>query len=301
MVNFLLLDETFPPYEIAGCMGLKQSGKTLYAFEQGYAVTKEVGGNILYISTENLSPFLLDVWRPVFESKYNTKPKLVYRYLGNVEELLAFCGAKGQLIYKGTKEEVAKKAKGIKIEWNPTSYDEPEETELAKLIKSENISYLVIDSITEVFSKLVVAGQQNYPLRDTLQDIFFASLREIIRVAGVAVNKPIYIFTTHHITMNPIAPQVSTYHMVEYIYKVEGGKSVGHHVQILYAFEQRDRPHGARIIWLVRYANVAEFSKSYSMMIDKKGWARVTKADYEKIKEEQKAVKGQEGNEQPAE
>jgi hypothetical protein len=283
VMKFLCTDEIYPTNVVAGIAGLKQAGKSLYAFEQGFLT----GGDMLYISTEEGSDFFLQVWKPVFEKKYNTKPKIHFQYCPNATDLLAFFGLEGEL-----RTSVSKDDKATKMEFQTTKLD-IEHSPFVELVKQANINYLVVDSVTTAFDALIIGGRQNYPLRAQLEEVFFSVLNNAIKKSG----KSIYIFCTNHLTFNPTSPRVTQFHMIEEIFQVKGGKMIGHYVKLLYGLEKRERPHGYRYLHVIRYPNIPEFDKSYELLITNEGFSNTNKQEIQQIKDNIKKAKEEKKNE----
>lgn len=161
-MNFLLLDEIFPSKVVCGVMGLPQTGKTLYALEQLYHVLSKENGNALYISTEEPSPFFVETWKSIFEKKYNIQPKIIFKYYPFIDKLLNFVGVKGKVVLGGKNEFVIEEIDIAK-------------SDFLKIIKEQNIKYVVIDSVTTTVNPLMQGGRQNLPLRSGVEEILFSS------------------------------------------------------------------------------------------------------------------------------
>ena len=299
MVKFYLLDEEFPPDMNCVMIGLPKTGKTLYALEQGYHINKEIGGNILYLGTEETSDFFLKVWTPSFEKKHGVKPKLIYRYLPNAEELLGYIGYHGHLMLQSAEEikpkkedkpeqvgkkVVPKKEKGIKIDFKLTKVDLVD-SDLVKDIKENDIKYIVVDSIITPFEGVTIGGPQNYPIRANLETMFLTGLPKITKQSG----KQIYIFMTNHITFNPTDPWAQK--MLEKFFVEKGGKQLNHYTKVVFGIGKRDTPHGARTLHIIRYGNIEEFSKPYFMLINKEGYRLANLEEFEDVKAEQKEAR----------
>jgi hypothetical protein len=302
MVKFLCLDEVFPVHTSCVIIGLPKTGKTVYALEQGYHVTKEVGGNILYLGTEEVTSFFLDIWIPEFEKKYSVKPKLFYRYLPSAEELLAYIGYYGHLIIQSSdegkpkmeeKEEVPqvgrqvkpKKEKGVKIDFKLIRPPDLLNSEFAKDLKENNISYVVVDSVITPFEGVTIGGPQNFPIRANMETMFLTGLPKITYKS----EKDIHIFMTNHLTFNPTDPWAQK--MVEKFFVEKGGKQLGHYTKVVFGLGKRDTPHGARILHIIRYGNTEEFSKPYILLISKDGYRSADIKEFGELKEEQKAAR----------
>jgi KaiC/GvpD/RAD55 family RecA-like ATPase len=311
--RFLDIDEIYPTNYVAGLMGLPKTGKTLWAFQQGFPLIKEKDGKILYLNTEESSRFFLDTWEEVFQKKYDVKPKIDFRYLPTAEDLLGFCGIHGNVVIqnakaekKATKKEKAKeegkeedveedeesalspqkKEKGIVMQWQNKSID-LEGSDLMKALTEGDVTYVVVDSITAAFNSLIAGGQQNYPLRAVTEKMFFTTFQRIVDRS----KQQVHIMTTHHVSYNPTSIQVNQFHMIEEMLKEEGGKPVGHGVKVMFAMEKRTRPHGGRLLHVVRYPNLPEFSKSYRLLIDNNGFRRATEEEFVDVNAQQKAEK----------
>jgi hypothetical protein len=266
-MNYLLLDEIFPAKTITGIMGLPQSGKTLYALEQAFYVTKQTEKNFLFISTEETNDFFLKSWYDVFASKYSHKPDYVFNYCADAEEFLHFFGIEGKLEL-GEKNEFAIK----NIDINKSLFMES--------IMKSNIGYVVIDSVTTVMNPLMQGGRQNLPLRSGVEELFFSAFNSALR----RVKWDVYIFTTNHISFNPTMPFQSRESIV---YK--GGKIIGHYTKNLLFLEVRgERLHGHRVMFVVRYPTLPAWEKRYELLINEKGFNKITHEELELMRAEKK-------------
>ncbi len=304
-MQFPYLDETMPAGIITGMMGRKQSGKSLYALELAYQIKRETGKDTLYISSEESSHYFQDLWAPSLEVKYNTKLTLHYKYVPMPLDLLRLVGISGNLMMtKHTpkkveeNEEQETKVKATKAEFVPISVA-PETSPLLDFIRENNIGLIVIDSITAAFDILLMGGQQNFPLRQALEEAFFIYLMKVVELT----KEQIYIFTTHHLSMNPTVPFQTITSAV-----VKGGSAVGHHVKVLFAIERSNDflnilkqtktikkeerevtipfPTGARNIWVLRYPTIQEWSKVYLLQIDSNGFRRSSEEERATLKRE---------------
>src|SRR5271169_1964369 len=153
-MKYLLTELPMPPILITGACGMKQAGKSLYAYEQGYATVAQEGGEILYLDTEEPTDFMFTVetpenkpWQEVFAEKYKVKPKINFEYLQDVEATMDYIGVHGNVVITAGEESKVKKdgttteAKGIKLEFKLIKVD-PTNSPLAKLLKEHDIRYI---------------------------------------------------------------------------------------------------------------------------------------------------------------
>lgn len=266
-----LTDEAWPTNLITGIIGPPQAGKTLYCNEVCYAMTEE-GDEVLYIGTgDEPTSFFIDMWTDTLEKKYKHKIKMNFRYAPNATELLNLVGIKGEVLL-GEKTEFQIKESNVA------------ESELVKLLKKGKTKVIIVDSVTAPFDVLTVGGRQNLPLRAQVETVWFNAFTEAIRLSG----QEVYILTTHHVTFNPTNP----YEIKEHV-MYKGGKIVGHYTKIVYALEHRDRPHGYRVMHVVRYPSIPEYGKSYDVLISSEGYKKTNKVEVEEMKKlakEQKAA-----------
>jgi hypothetical protein len=266
-MNFLMTEEIYPPRIISGIMGLPQTGKTLYSLEQGYMVCSQTKGNILFISTEEASPFFIELWHDIFERKYNVKPSIVFKYFPTIDTLLNFLGVKGKIILGGKNEFVIEEMNIEKGDFLST-------------LKKNNISYVVIDSITTVADPLMQGGRQNLPLRSGAEEILFSSLTSALALSS----SDVYIFTTNHISFNPTAPFQSRENI---LYK--GGKIIGHYTKnLLYIESRAEKLHGHRVLFVVRYPTLPAWEKRYELLIDGNGFSKISPEKLRELREEVK-------------
>lgn len=316
--KFLELDEPMIPYIIEGTCGMKQVGKSLYSYENGFHVVKQEGGEILWVSTEEPTDFMFTIetdehpgWEKTFQKKYGIKPVVHFLYLPNAEEVMKFIGQEGKVIITeaeevkpkpltpkpGETEEAFKmreaeeklkaeeKQKGIKLEFKTLNVD-TEHSELVKILKAHDIRYIVIDSLTTPFDSLIIGGRQNLGIRAQLQEAFLNTLQFTCYKRGREIGKNIYIMTTNHLSNNPTDP--FTFKMIEKELVEKGGKTIGHYHKILYGLKKKITPHGAREFWVIRFPTIPEFGKSYDLLIGNDGFKRTTAKELKEVKAEQK-------------
>ena len=289
--KFLGTDESFPALVVSGIMGMKQTGKSLYSFEQGYALIKQEGnGGILYLGTEEVTDVMFTQgndgnpsWRERLDKKYGISPKYEYIFLPNVEEFLKFFGINGRLVIKPGRvdEKNPEKTKGMTLDYDVINMT-LENTPLEKKLK-EGFTYIVIDSMTAMFDSLAISGNQNFPKRHQAEEIFFLQLNQLLYKLK---QYNVRVFTTHHITFNPTDSFAAK--MNEKMLVAKGGKAIWHYTKMLYGLKAYMRPHGARQMVVVRYPNLPEYGKEYTLLIDGTGIARADAKQLERIKGEQK-------------
>jgi hypothetical protein len=325
-MKFLNTNLPYPPEVISGACGMKQVGKSLYAYEQGYKLISEEGGEILYLDTEEPSDFMFTVeveedkehgleghraWKDVFSEKYKVEPIIHFEYLPDTVAIMDYFGVHGKVIITEADESEPKPLKEIKGE-TPEKRAEREEaakkvaeekqkgiklefklikvdtdnSPFIKTLKEHDIRYIIVDSVT-VFNALTIGGRQNFNIRSQAEDMFFETLKTKVHNRMKETKKPIYIFTTNHLANNPTDP--FTGKMDEKFLIEKGGKAVGHATKILFGMKRMMRPHGGREFVVMRYPNIAEFSVNLPFLITDGGFQLVDKKMLETIKEEQKA------------
>ena len=328
-MKFLRTNLPMPSSVITGACGMKQAGKTLYAYQQGFAIVKEEGGEVAYYDTEEPDDFMFTVeiekdnelgmephrpWNEVFAEKYGVKPVIHYTYVPNVEEMMALIGVYGKVIiteasegkarelkqkktetaeaFTKRKEESQKKAdekekeKGAKFEFKPYKVD-TEKSSFNKLINEKDIRYVVFDSIT-VFNPLMQGGRQNLGLRSQIEESFFSTVKELCAKRKAKTGKPIYVFTTNHLSFDPTNRFAF---MDEVSLKEKGGKAIGHTHKVLFGFKKLTSPHGARELVVIRYPNLPEYGYRLPLLITDDGFQNTDKKELEEVKEEQKDAK----------
>lgn len=326
-MHFLKTNLPMPSSVITGVCGMKQAGKSLWAYEQAYAITKEEGGEVLYIDTEEPDDFMFSVaieedkelgmeahkpWKEVFAAKYGVEPIIDYRYVPNVEEMMALIGVFGKKIiteapegnprelkpkkgesaedFTKRQEEAKKKAdekekeKGAKFEFKEYKVD-TENSVFNKLINEKDIRYVVFDSIT-VFNDLMQGGRQNLGLRSQTEESFFNTVKELCAKRKAKTGKPIYVFTTNHLSFDPTNRFAF---MDEVSLKEKGGKTIGHTHKVLFGLKKLTSPHGAREVVVIRYPNLPEYGYRLPLLITNNGFQNADKGMFEAAKEEQKA------------
>jgi hypothetical protein len=304
---------------------MKQAGKSLFAYEQGYAIVKAEGGEILYLDTEEPTTFMFDVevekdeelgldphraWKDVFSEKYGVNPILNFEYLPDTEAIMDYFGIHGKVIITEADEAVPKELKPKK---NETEEEktlreaeakkkaeekqkgiklefklikvDTENSPFMKMLKTHDIRYIIVDSVT-VFNALTTGGRQNFNIRNQAEDMFFETLKTKTHNRVKETGKPIYIFTTNHLANNPTDPFTSK--MDEKFFIEKGGKAVGHATKILFGFRKMMRPHGGREIIIMRYPNIAEFSVTIPRLITDNGFCVVDRKELDATNEEQK-------------
>lgn len=320
MTRFLELDEPMIPYINMGLCGMKQVGKSLYCYENGFKTVKEEGGEILWLSTEEPTDFMFTTeidehkgWEKVFQEKYGIKPKIDFEYLESVEQVMAFVGIQGKTIITEAEEKVAKelkrktnetdeqlqerqaeadkaakeKQKGAKFEFKRIKVD-TDNSPLTRLLEHHDIRYIVFDSLA-IFNNLTIGGIQNFNVRAQVTEEFLNTLQVVVYRAGKKKGVPIYIITTNHVSFNPTDRFAQM--MIEKQLVGKGGKAIGHALKVEYGFKKKDTPHGAREVWSTRFPNLPDFGKKYDLLITGEGFRRTTKEEMEGIKEEQKEAK----------
>jgi hypothetical protein len=326
-MKFLKTNLPMPSSVITGAIGMKQVGKSLFAYEQGYPIVKEEGGEVVYYDTEEPDDFMFTVeiekdnelgmeahkaWKEVFAAKYGIQPTINYTYVPNVEEMMALIGVYGKVIITEAKEgtprelvqrkkesaedftkrqeEAKKKAdekekeKGVKYEFKPYKVD-TENSAFNKLINEKDIRYVVFDSIT-VFNTLAQGGRQNLGLRSQTEESFFSTIKELCAKRKAKTGKPIYVFTTNHVSFDP-TDRFSF--MDEISLHEKGGKTIGHTHKVLFGLKKKTTPHGAREMVLIRYPNLPEYGYRLPLLITDEGFQNTTLDILKDVKEEQKA------------
>jgi hypothetical protein len=247
-------------------MGPPDAGKSIYGLQHGYSVVAKTGGKILVLKTEESSDYLIDMWAPKFQTAYGVKEAPITRFFKNAQELMAYCGQKGTITI------------GDKNEFKPSEIN-VSKSDFVKDIKDNEITYVMIDSITTPFNVLAAGGRQNLPLRAQCEELFFGALNATI------VDNKIRLFTTNHISLNPTNPYQSREQIA-----LKGGKIIEHYTKILFYLEPRTKPHGYRKLWVVRYGDVAGWSTAYDLLIEKEAGYRATSDDeIAKLKDAAKA------------
>jgi len=326
-MKFLKTNLPMPSSVITGACGMKQAGKSLFAYEQGYLIVKEEGGEVAYFDTEEPDDFMFTVeiekdnelnmephkpWQEIFAKKYGVEPVVHYQYIPNVEEMLALIGVYGKVIISEAPEAQAKslkpqkgestedltkrqeeankkaeeKQKGAKFEFKTIRVD-TENSAFNKLINEKDIRYVVFDSIT-VFNVLASGGRQNLGLRSQVEEAFFSTVKELCAKRKAKTGKPIYVFTTNHLSYDPT--NMFSF-MDENFLKEKGGKAIGHTHKVLFGFKKMTSPHGSRELVVIRYPNLPEYGYKLPLLITDQGFQNTDKKELEAVKAVQKEAK----------
>jgi hypothetical protein len=325
-MKFLTTNLPYPPEILCGSCGLKQAGKSLFAREQGFAIVKEEGGEILWLETEEPNDFMFEVevekdnelgldahpaWNKAFAKKYGVEAVINFQYLPDTVSMMSYFGINGKVIIEEAPEVKVKELKPKKGESEEAFKERQAEADkkaeekqkgaklefkmikvdtdnssFAKMLKEHDIRYIVVDSIT-VFNTLIIGGRQNFSNRSQVEGMFFETLKALVHKRCQETKKPIYIFTTNHLAHNPTDP--FTFKMDEKFLIEKGGSIIGHEHKVYFGFKKFLRPHGGREIVVMRYPNIPEFSIVIPRLITDEGFKVVTRRELEEASEEQKA------------
>jgi hypothetical protein len=317
MTKFLQMNEPMIPYVPMGIIGMKQAGKSLYTYENGYNVVAQEGGEILWLSTEEPTDFLFTTeieehkgWEKTFQEKYKVKPKIHWEYLPTPEDVMKYFGIEGKVIIteapiaevkvkdkvgespedRKKREEEAKtkadeKQKGIKMEFRLIKVD-TNNSPFVDILKANDIRYVAFDSLAAAFDPLTMGGRQNFNIRAQMEESFLTTIQIAAFKVGKSKGKNIYIMTTNHLSNNPTDPFTAL--MDEKFYKEKGGKNIGHYIKVLHAVKKKDTPHGSREFIVVRFPNIAEYSKRYDLLITNDGFKTTSKEELAEVKAAQK-------------
>jgi len=224
---------------IMGVFGSRASGKTILSTQMAFDTMKQLDGNVLSIDTEgSYHTYLSYVER--FSERYdvdagitnlsfkenNDEVKVVEESdadrefcvldCRDVEGLLSLVGCPLTIEVGNSKIDVAPKD-----EWNTAFMDSP----LGLLMKEKDISYIVLDSISNPMKKFPTS-QQNYPSRAT------AAYNILLGVQEAAKEFWIPCISVIHQSNNPTRPWDNP--------NFVGGSAVGYNTKtMLYISKER--------------------------------------------------------------
>lgn len=267
ILNELVSDDLYNSDEIIAFYGKPQSGKSLLALQE-IAYLSAQGKNILYIDTEGSITPMMRAWMPIFEKRFGkrkgkilveVKKKLQSEYDSKGKStkvgLMEYIGYHVNINYKS--KHKTKKKKG-KLEFNVV--ENIKNPEIEKVIKENDIDFVVIDSITAPM-KVFTKNQQNYPSRDDAQSFLLRKLLDYQEEYKVAM------LVIAHCTFNPTNPY-------ETKAGITGGQSVKYFGKRLIYIDKREMKDLStyRRLWIVRSENTDAWAKAGVAQIDDEGY-----------------------------
>jgi len=183
-------DRTIP----FGIAGFPEAGKTISALQESAYIATQVGGNVLYLDTEGGGFRVAKSWWPRFNERFGWEGSYVVRDVRKTKRLLKYLyphdidwreSDKGKIDIRLLPNEETKKAKK-----SGKSALSQFERDIAK----ENISVVVLDSLTKPLKEDFPGGQLNFPARATAANLILGQLQTM------AIEYELYMFVIHHLS-----------------------------------------------------------------------------------------------------
>jgi len=189
-------DRTIP----FGIAGVPEAGKTIFSLQESAWIAKQIGGNVLILDTEGGGHKVASKWYPVFSKKFDWDGMYIVRDVRMTKRLLNY------LYYEDIDWRVSGKGK-IDIRLLPPKKKkkkkkngEDEDSELSDFerdIINENISVVVIDSLSKPLKEDFVGGQLNFPGRSNAINLILG------KIQTVAIDYNLFVMYIHHLSKPP--------------------------------------------------------------------------------------------------
>lgn len=247
--------------------GESQVGKTITTLNLVYSLSeklkeKGVNSNILLIDTEGGLHRFVDAWDAKLRARFDAGDvHLVVKR--TIFSLMKFHGVDIEL-KTSDKGKMTLMLKGIST---PSIIEE--------LIEKHKIGIVVYDSLTAPL-RIFPSAQENFPVRSDVTGLLLARILDLIEKYGV------FVFITHHVSMNPANPYAQP--------GVRGGSIVKYLSKAIFYIERagkgsagRGKRANYRKIWLVRWFDKADWSEMRWFKITDVGVEDVTPKEIEAI------------------
>lgn len=277
-----ILNEMFdgPPYssgELFGIYGAYKSGKTLFSTQESfYRLSK--GNNVLYMDTEGSIFNMIKKWGPVFKARFGIDDAsgLLVEDVRSLRSLLWYLGYDMKIVSKiGRPKEdepiVIDKKKSPKIEVSAVRYgDGP----IEKIVRDNNIDFVILDSISNPFRSVFPTEQQNNPSKSFVEAAILQRLVELQRDYDIGVI----------ITIQASWNEADMYSGITQV-RTRGGFSVNYNVKRLVYLNSRDKEgvRSYRKFWLVRAEDAEPWSKVGVMKITDMGYVSVPITEWKDV------------------
>ncbi|MEM0040334.1 MAG: AAA family ATPase [Ignisphaera sp.] len=247
-LNKLFGGYAYSSTEITAVYGLPNVGKTLLATQEAFWMSSQ-GLNVLYIDTEGSLATAVNTWKDRFIKRFGElKGEIYVKVIPSLESLMRYFGYSVDIVLKGSKvEAVVESIKG--------------EAEIEKEVKSNKVSFVILDSVSAPFRNRFPSAQQNFPARADLTAMMYSKLMEL-SVDGVAS------LTIHHASLNPANPYDTTPDM-------RGGIVTQYYSKRVVYMDKRGKKglEDVRRFWLVRAPNAREWSVvTFARIDDQQGF-----------------------------
>lgn len=169
----------YVPGNLYNYYGEPESRKTTLAFQESFADCKyykeEYGEEkaILFFDTEGGARLHLQDWYKVYSKRFGVKPKIIYRKLTDLLEILKFFGYPIN-VDVSKKGKVMIRPEGHKSGSNRVIYDR--NPPIRQLCIEHNVGSIVIDSVTEPIDQMFIGGQVQFPTRADAINAWFGRI-----------------------------------------------------------------------------------------------------------------------------
>jgi len=241
-LNDMMNGYAYTSDEIVALYGMSNTGKTLFALQEAFYLASK-GEVVLFIDTEGGIRSFAQGWAPTFIKRFgDIKGDIFFEHRATIESLFEYFGDRVQIVFKSAKKDSKGKVEMRLIE----SID----SALLKTIEDNNISFLVVDSISAPIRAAVPASQENYPTRSDLTARLFSWL------VRAQEQHDIGVLVLNHASINPANPYAGSYA------SIRGGTVVKHYSKRIIYLDRREARafKSIRRFWLVRMENKPDWS-----------------------------------------
>jgi len=221
-------------------------GKSLFALWECGNVVKQ-GGCFLYVDTEGGFKSMAEKWWPVLSKSLGVKDGGFVETCKTLERLHEFLGYRTEIVWVKDKLE-------FRIR------ESLEKPEIDEFIKANNVTFVVVDSVSMPVATAINEEQQNRPARFTATALIMGKLAELQERYGVCV------LTIHHSSWNPANPY-------ETFAQMRGGKIVHHFSKHVLYMDMRGKNElrNFRRLWIGRAEDTGKWGDVVFFSISDKG------------------------------
>jgi len=216
--------------------GPPMGGKTILMIQEAFGdvlAWEELYGEkkaILYIDTEGGGEGVLSDWYPVFSKRFGIRPKVIYKDIRDLLDLLTWFGYPAKIFISEKGGQVYIRPKGMKIAEgkkkvmhlfnpNPPALD---------YCNKHNVGTVIIDSITEPIDQVFVGGTPQFPGRAEAVNAWFGRIHQVAKASMLGVPEEDItrrvVRCILHESVDPandwVKPMIKGGHNVKYKFKV---------------------------------------------------------------------------------
>jgi len=264
-VNKLILGH---PLKIPAIMyGPYSSGKSILFYQLAYDFLRS--RNVFFMDTEGGLYEMMTLWKPVFDKRFNIETRiskdLSKRYdkgcvylieARHIRTVLREHGYDVELeITGGKKSEESVPKINLRIKGLT-------ENRILKLIRENNVGYIVYDSISAPLRTGFVGGRTQLPARSDACSLWLSGILEL------ADDYDVIIYSTAHESYDPANPYATPH--------IRGPTALLYSFKIVLYLDpsrsQKNELKNRKTIWLQRFFNVEGWSKSAKVELTSEGY-----------------------------